>query len=77
MKMVFQGRTPRQLAQQLIDPKQNGHKTLDQLLKHVSDTLVIAGWHPGEGRTKPPMSYEEFRQAWITWIEKGAYAPKQ
>ena len=77
MKMVFQGKTPRQLARQLVDPKQNGHKDLRKLLEHVNDTLVIAGWHPGEGRTTPPLPYADFKRAWITWIENGAYAPKK
>lgn len=77
MKMVFQGKTPRQLARQLVDPKQNGHKDLRKLLEHVNDTLVIAGWRPGEGRTTPPLPYSEFKKAWITWIENGAYAPKK
>lgn len=76
MKMVFQGRTANQLARQLIDPKQNGHKNMAQLIEHASDTLVKSGWHPGEGRTLPPMSYNEFKKAWITWLKKGAYAPK-
>jgi hypothetical protein len=76
MKMVFQGRTPHQLAKQLMDPKQNGNKNKQQLIEHAHDDLVIAGWHPGEGRTLPPMSHEAFVKAWITWIEKGAYAPK-
>ena len=76
MKMVFQGRTANQLAKQLVNPKANGNKTLQQLIAHADDGLVIAGWHPGEGRTLPPMSHEEFKKAWITWIEKGAYAPK-
>ena len=76
MKMVFQGRTPHQLAKQIIDPKQNGHKTREQLIEHADDDLVLAGWNPGEGRTLPPMSHEEFKKAWVTWIEKGAYAPK-
>ena len=77
MKMVFQGRTPDQLAKQLLDPNQNGHKTKQQLIEHASDGLVVGAWNPGEGRTLPPMSHEEFKKAWITWIEKGAYAPKQ
>lgn len=75
MKMVFQGRTPRQLALQLIDLKQNGHKNKQQLLEHARDTLVKAGWNMGEGRKPPPMSYEAFVKAWNTWIENGAYAP--
>ena len=76
MKMVFQGRTPNQLAKQLINPKTNGNKTLQQLIEHADDGLVKAGWDPGEGRTVPPMSHEEFKKAWITWIKSGAYAPR-
>ncbi len=30
MKMVFQGKTPGELARQLKDPDQNGHKTLEE-----------------------------------------------
>jgi len=76
MKMVFQGKTPHQLAKQIIDPKQNGNKNKEKLIEHADDGLVLAGWNPGEGRTLPPISHEEFKKAWITWIEKGAYAPK-
>jgi hypothetical protein len=75
MKMVFQGRTPRQLAKQLIDPKRNGHKTLEQLIEHADDGLVLAAWNPGEGRTLPPMSHKEFKKIWNVWIKSGAYAP--
>jgi hypothetical protein len=77
MKMVFQGRTPNQLAKQLIDPKQNGHKDIQQLIAHADDDLVVAGWDPGEGRTLPPMSHAAFKKAWITWLTKGGYAPRQ
>ena len=75
MKMVFQGRTPYQLAKQLVNPKTNGGKTLRQLIEHADDGLVKVGWDPGEGRTVPPLTHAEFKKAWITWIEKGAYAP--
>lgn len=75
MKMVFQGKTPRQLAQQLIDPKRNGHKDMKKLIEHADDGLVLSGWNPGEGRTLPPMSHAAFKKAWITWLTTGAYAP--
>lgn len=75
MKMVFQGRTPHQLAKQLVNPDQNGHKSMEQLIAHASDGLVLAGWHPAEGLSLPPMRYVEFKKAWITWLTKGAYAP--
>ena len=77
MRMVFQGRTPRQLAKQLIDPKQNGHKDLKKLIAHADDGLVLAGWNPGEGRTLPPMTHAAFKKAWITWLNTGAYAPSK
>jgi len=75
-KMVFEGRSPRQLAAQLLDPKLNGGKTKAQLIEHVtSDTLVLWGWHPGDGRTLPPLSHAEFAKQFRRWIDKGAYLP--
>ncbi len=76
MRMVFQGRTPRQLALQLIDPKQNGGRTKAQLIDHMAnDDLVGWAWHPGDGRTLPPMSRPAFAAQVRLWIAKGAYAP--
>ncbi len=77
MPMVFQGKTPRQLALQMVDPKQNGGKTLEQILHHVSeDSLVLWGWDPGDGRTMPPLTHEEFVTQMRIWIENGAVAPE-
>jgi len=75
MKMVFQGKTPRELAMQLTNPATNGNKDMKKLLEHADDGLVLAGWNPGEGRTLPPMSHAEFKKAWTTWLESGAFAP--
>jgi len=75
MKMVFQGKTPNELAKQLTDPKRNGNKNTEKLIEHADDGLVVAAWNPGEGRTVPPLTHAEFKKAWITWIKKGAYAP--
>jgi mono/diheme cytochrome c family protein len=75
MKMVFEGKTPRQLAKQLVDPKQNGHKDLKKLIAHADDDLVLAGWNMGEGRKLPPMSHAAFKKAWVTWLTTGAFAP--
>jgi mono/diheme cytochrome c family protein len=75
--MVFQGRTPAALARQLKDPKQNGGKTLEQLLDHVEkDKLVTGCWEPGEGRTKPPLSHAEFVKRMREWVAKGAPEPR-
>jgi mono/diheme cytochrome c family protein len=76
MRMVFQGKTPGELARQLKDPKLNGGKTLEQILEHVTqDKLVLWGWDPGDGRTRPPLSHDEFATAMRTWVEKGAAVP--
>lgn len=77
MKMVFEGRSPYELAKQLVDPKQNGHKDIKKLIEHADDDLVLAGWNMGEGRTLPPLSHAEFKKAWITWLNTGAFAPEQ
>ncbi len=77
MKMVFEGRKPRELALQIMDYNRNGHKNKAKLIEHARDTLVKAGWNMGEGRKPPPLTYQEFVKAWDTWIEKGGYAPKQ
>lgn len=78
MPMVFQGRSPRELALQLVDPKQNGGKNLEQLLHHVThDSLVLWGWNPGEGRTLPPLTHEEFARQMKIWIDNGAVAPDE
>ena len=75
--LVFQGKSPRALARQLKDPKQNGGKTLDQVLHHAAeDRLVLGCWNPGDGRTKPPLAHEEFVRELRTWIETGAYDPE-
>jgi mono/diheme cytochrome c family protein len=77
MPLVFQGKAPRELADQLKDPNRNGGKTLEQLVEHVTnDKLVQWGWEPGDGRTKPPLSYEEFVKKFREWVEKGAASPE-
>lgn len=75
MKMVFEGRSAHDLAKQLIDTKQNGNKDIKKLLEHADDGLVLSGWKPAQGNSLPPMSHSEFKKAWTTWLENGAYAP--
>jgi mono/diheme cytochrome c family protein len=76
MPLVFEGKTPGDLARQLKDPKQNGGKTLEQLIHHVSeDKLVLGGWDPGDGRTKPPLTHTDFVKEMRKWVEKGAAVP--
>jgi hypothetical protein len=74
--MVFEGRRPGQLCRQLKDPKQNGGLTPEGLAHHVAtDALVLWAWDPGEGRTRPPLSHEEFAAAVKDWLDKGGACP--
>jgi hypothetical protein len=77
MRMVFQGKSPGELARQLKDPTRNGGKSLRQLLQHVSDDkLVLGGWDPGDGRTMPPLTHAEFVQKMREWVDGGAPDPE-
>jgi len=77
MPMVFQGRTVRELCRQLKDPALNGGRTGEQVIDHIDeDPLVLWGWNPGEGRTVPAMSHEEFSEKMHTWVEKGCACPE-
>lgn len=76
-KMVFVGRSPAELCQQIKDPKQNGGRSLDQLLDHVAnDDLVGWGWSPGDGRTLPPLSRPDTVAQMKIWIAGGAACPQ-
>ena len=75
--MVFEKRAPGQLCRQLLDKRQNGKLTPEQLVHHVNnDPLVLWGWNPGEGRTTPPLSHADFVQKVGEWVNKGGACPK-
>ena len=75
-RMVFQGRTAGQLCRQLKDPRRNGGLTPDRLAHHVAtDPLVLWAWNPGEGRTSPPLSHDEFAAAVREWLDAGGACP--
>ncbi len=77
MKMVIQGETAGEFCRQLKDPAKNGHRTLAQIIEHVSsDDLVGWGWNPGDGRTLPPLSRSEFVAAMKAWVDNGAACPQ-
>jgi hypothetical protein len=76
MPLVFQGKSVTQLCEQLKDPERNGHKTLAQLVEHVShDALVLWGWKPGGKRSTPPLSHAKFVAAFSTWVASDGACP--
>ncbi|MFL5348742.1 MAG: Isoquinoline 1-oxidoreductase subunit [Hyalangium sp.] len=75
--MVFEKRTPQQLCEQLKDPATNGNRTLAQLRTHMAeDSIVKWGFSPGEGRTVPPLTHDEFIQRVDAWLAAGAPCPQ-
>jgi hypothetical protein len=71
--MIWEGLSNADICRQLKDPKQNGGKTVDQIVAHMSeDKLVLWGWKPGEGRTLPPLDHPTFAAKVKEWASKGA-----
>jgi hypothetical protein len=74
--MPFEGLTPRALCEQLKDPAKNGGKSLQDLHEHFAgDPLVLWGWNPGPGRTKPPITHADLVTHVDRWIAKGGPCP--
>jgi hypothetical protein len=76
MPMVFEGRSPRALCEQLKDPAQTKGRDIPALIDHVDrDALVQWGWHPGPGRTPVPVPHDVTVAAMRTWYAAGAPCP--
>lgn len=72
-KMVFEGKTPRQLAMQFKDPKQTGFSSLAQFIHHVEEDGLVK--HSFTYGVRPPLTHEEFVVKVKEWVEKGAVLP--
>jgi hypothetical protein len=78
MKMVFVGRSPKDLCEQLKDPQRNGGKDMAALVHHVSsDPLVLWGWAPGFGRKPVSISHADFVAAFQRWANAGGPCPPE
>jgi hypothetical protein len=76
--MIFEGRTPRQLCEQLKDPRQTGGRDLAKLIDHVAhDELVAWGWAPGPGRAPVPIPRADVVAALQAWAAAGAPCPER
>ena len=73
--MIWEGLTDGQLCELLKDPKQNGHRSVQQIVEHMTTPLVLWGWNPGEGRTPIPMKLSEFQARVRDWAAGGAACP--
>ena len=77
-RMVFAGRSSRELCLQLKDRRQNGGLDMAGLTHHMADdALTRWGWSPGYGRKPVPVSHDEFVRAFKTWAGAGAPCPAE
>lgn len=74
--MIWEGLTDRQLCELFKDPKQNGNRTVHQIVEHMHTLLVLWGWNPGEGRTPISMPQQKFLERVGEWASKGAACPE-
>jgi hypothetical protein len=75
MPMIWEGLTDNQLCELFKDRKQNGNRTVDEIVEHMNAPLVLWGWNPGEGRTPIPVPMAEFLARVKEWASKGAACP--
>lgn len=75
--MAFANKKPGEICRQIKDPAQNGKKTLEDLIKHVStDSLIQWAWNPGGNRTPAPRTRQDFIDKMTEWANKGAACPE-
>ena len=74
--MIWEGLSDRQLCELFKSPKQNGHRTIAQIVEHMHTPIVLWGWNPGEGRTPIPDSEKRFLENVKLWADNGAACPR-
>jgi hypothetical protein len=77
MPMIWEGLSNRELCELFKDPRQNGNRTVDEIVEHMNTPLVLWGWNPGEGRTPIPIPKAEFLANAKEWAAKGAACPAE
>ena len=73
--MIWEGLNDRQLCELFKNPSQNGHRTTEEIVQHMSSPLVLWAWHPGEGRSPVPVNENQFLAKVKEWASHGAACP--
>lgn len=74
--MAWQGKSLKEICEQIKDPARNGGRSLAQIRTHLAeDHLVGWAWHPGEGREPAPGTQAIFGNLIEAWIATGAHCP--
>lgn len=82
LSMGWEGLSPAQLCQVLLDPARNGKRTPAQIADHVAhdQQFVAWAWTPGRNpagkeREAPPIPRPEFNRLVEQWVAAGAICP--
>lgn len=73
--MIWEGLSDRQLCELFKNPSANGHRSVNEIVRHMNTPLVLWAWNPGEGRTPVPMPQNEFLAKAKEWASSGAACP--
>ena len=74
--LAWQGKSAREICEQLKDPSRNGDLSLEEIWKRSStDPLTGWAWAPGEGRTPAPGTQADLGRQTRAWIDNGAQCP--
>lgn len=74
--MAWQGKSLKEICEQIKDPARNGGRSLAQIRTHLAeDHLVGWAWHPGDGREPAPGTQTGFGSLIEAWIATGAHCP--
>jgi hypothetical protein len=76
ISMAWQGKSLREICEQIKDPNRNGRRSLADIYRHIAtDPLVGWAWHPGGDREPAPGTQSDFGQLIGAWIATGAQCP--
>lgn len=74
--MSWEGRSPKEICEQLKDRRRNANLNLEEIVEHnATDELVAWGWEPGPGRSPAPGSQAIFASLVRAWVDTGAHCP--
>jgi len=83
ISMRWQGLSRVEIAKSMLDRKNNGNRSLDEIVKHLTEhALVLWAWEPGidaagNPRETPPVPKDEYIKAVKEWAAAGAPIPEK
>ncbi|HYL62854.1 MAG TPA: hypothetical protein VE077_09545 [Candidatus Methylomirabilis sp.] len=78
MPLIWKGLSVGGVCRSVRNPATNGGMNAAQLIEHVRDDhFVNWAWNPGPGRTRPPLTHDEFVARFTEWLETGAACPQE